>query len=351
VGWIAGVDLAAAMTGAMGGRDSDQIQALTDLGVLDATTLVVERHRDGDWYATDAEVQFSTARRGMMAWLAEPATMATLDFVSPQAYVAASAVTLDAADMFDDLLAFVTAQDERAFSELQLFEERFGISIREDLAAAFGGEATLALDGPMLPVPSWKLIVEVYDPEALFHTMARAVDEVNLLLAEEGQGGVVFEESNLTGRSYYTLSREGIDGSVVMTAIDGYLIMAPSRALIDQAIGYRSSGVTLPSSDGFRALLPDNGYTDCSALVYRDLDSLLSVVPSEMLGQEEVVDLLSDDLSSGLVCVFGEPDRVRASATGGSLLGLGSILGMHGAMHASEVIEESENEDAVSSEG
>ena len=33
-----------------------------------------------------------------------------------------------------------------------------------DIASAFAGEVTIALDGPMLPVPAWKIVAEVYDP-------------------------------------------------------------------------------------------------------------------------------------------------------------------------------------------
>ncbi len=136
---------------------------------MDATTVIIERHKDGDWYATNAEILFLGPRRGMMAWLAEPAAMASLEFVSPDAYVAAGVVTLDAAEMFDDVFGFWQPEPE-AFAEFQTFQTMFGIDVRADIAATLGGEAAFALDGPMLPVPSWKVIVEVLDPETLFYT-------------------------------------------------------------------------------------------------------------------------------------------------------------------------------------
>ena len=69
-----------------------------------------------------------------------------------------------------------------------------------------------------------------------------------------------------------------------------------------------------------------------------------------MLGELEFADALSDGLSQGLVCVFGEDDRITASATGGSLIGLASTLGMCGAEYAQQnVIEEVEETEAVSS--
>jgi len=350
VSWLLGADLAAAITEGTSEISEEKAASMDRLGMLDATTMVIERHRDGEWYATNAEVRFSEQRRGVMAWLADPAPMGSLEFVSPDAYVAASAVTKDAAEMFDDLLGFATAQNEQTVEQLHIVQQIIGIDLREDFAATIGGEATFALDGPMLPVPSWKLIVEVYDPGTLIHTMERAVDLINLKFAAEDAPQLVFEASEVSGRTYYTISREGLDLQVVFTNVDGYLVAAPSHALIEQSIAYRAAGATLASSGVFQALLPDNGYTVCSALVYRDLGSLIDAVPPEMLGELEFADALSDGLSQGLACVFAEDDRITASATGGSLIGLASTLGMCGADYAQQnVIQEVEETEAVSS--
>ena len=203
VSWLLGADLAAAIAEGTSQMSEEEATNMDRLGMLDATTMVIERHRDGEWYATNAEVRFSEQRRGVMAWLAEPAPMGSLEFVSPDAYVAASAVTKDAVDMFDELLGFAAAQDNRPCDSSQLFQQIIGIDLREDFAATIGGEATFALDGPMLPVPSWKLIVEVYDPGTLIHTIERAVDLINLKLAAEDAPEVVFEASEGSGGTYY----------------------------------------------------------------------------------------------------------------------------------------------------
>ncbi len=332
ISWLFGADIAAAVSEAVAKMPADEADMMERFGVLDITTLVVERHRDGEWYATDAELRFSDTRRGIMAWLAAPAPMGSLEFVSPNAYIAASAVTRDPAVMFDELLATMAERDPQAWAELQLWQQQIGIDLREDLAATLGGEATFALDGPMLPEPSWKLIVEVYDPDTLVHTLSSAIAQLNVVLAAAGEAPVFLDENSAAGRTYYTLHREGLDGLAVFTTIDGYMVIGPSQAVVDQAIAQRASGVTLPGSDTFRALLPENGYTDCSALVYRDLESLMSAVPADLLEQFELAGALSDGLSTGVVCVFGGDDRITASATGGSLLGIGSVLGMASAI-------------------
>ena len=350
VSWLLGADLAAAVAEGTSGISQEEVAAMDRLGLLDATTLVIERHRDGDWYATNAEVRFSKPRHGIMAWLAKPALMGSLEFVSPDAYVAASAVTKDAAVMFDDLVDLIASQEDGALEELRLFEEHMGFDLREHLAATFGGEATFALDGPMLPVPSWKLIVEVRDPGTLVHTIDSAFDLINLELAEQNEAPLLFETTESGGRTLYTLSREGFERHVVFTIVEGYLVAAPNQAVIESAIDRRSSGVSLATSSVFRSLLPDNGYASCSALVYRDLGSLLDAIPPEVIGELEIADALSDDLSQGLVCIFGENDRITASATGGSLVGLASTLGLTGASFAERRLSEEVNEtEAVSS--
>ncbi len=329
VSWLVGVDVARLVAEAAAQLEEGGARAFEGLGFADATTLLVERHRDGDWYATDAELQFAGPRRGMASWLAAPAPMGSLEFISPRATVAAAAVTRDPVEMFDELLAFVAAEDDGALAELERLQGRLGIDLRNELAATFGGEAAFALDGPMLPVPSWKLVVEVYDPATLAHTLERAVSELNLILAEHGEAPLVLEVEIVDGRSYTSLSLGSLAARVTFTVVDGYLVAGPGRAVVDQAIAQRESGLSLAGSEDFRAMLPDNGFADCSALVYRNLEALADAVPDELLAGYGIAGALADGgLGSGLVCVFADSDRLSLSATGGGLPLVGSLLGL-----------------------
>ena len=342
VSWLLGVDLANVLAEAASQAPPESAAAMDQLGLLDATTVIIERHKDGDWYATNAEILFNGPRQGVMAWLAEPSAMASLDFVSPDAYVAGAAVTLDVADMFDDLFEVLASQNQQAFAEFQTFQTMFGIDVRDDIAATLGGEAAFALDGPMLPIPSWKVIVEVYDVETLIDTLENAVIQANLAIGAKDPDLAPVELTSATaeGTTFYTLSRTGLEGAIVFATYDGYLVLGPSHAVVAQSFAYRRSGMTLARSAAFQALLPDNGFTDCSALVYRDLDSLMDAIPDEMLGQFDIAGTLGDDFSTGLVCVFAAEDRVTATATGGSLVGLGSVLGLHTAMNLDHLEDE-----------
>jgi hypothetical protein len=71
--------------------------------------------------------------------------------------------------------------------ELADFEAEHGLSLREDLAATLGGDFAIAFDGPWLPTPSWKLVLEVADAGRLPSTLVRRVEEWNRAAATSGK--------------------------------------------------------------------------------------------------------------------------------------------------------------------
>jgi len=323
-----GLDLGTVLATATSGDDPNQLEILRSAGLLNATSLVLERHSEGDRAATQAALDFDGAREGMAAWLAAPAPMGSLDFVSPQAILAAGAVAKDAEEMFDDLLTLLDTVDPGVLSELSDFQLEHGIDLREDLFAPLGGEAAFAVDGPLLPIPGWKLVIEVYDPAALQHAIEWAVDEVNRACIDEGCQGLELTESTVGGQPAYGIRLLDTGTQVHYVIVDGFVVVAPRRGLLDLALQYRASGATLPRSQSFRELLPVNGYSDCSALMYRNLSGLADAIAGAGLGNldNEAMLALSEIGTESLFCVYGEESRIMAAGSGGSLLA--SMLGL-----------------------
>jgi hypothetical protein len=158
-----------------------------------------------------------------------------------------------------------------------------GIDLREDLAAPLGGEVAFAVDGPLLPEPSWKLVLEVYDPARLQTTLKRLASESG----REGGPSLALSEEVAGGRTFYTLrctAPEGASKQVHYVYVDGYLVAAPSRALLERAIQLREAGATLVTSAVFRELLPADVEVNFSALLFHNLGDALAPVAGKLQG-------------------------------------------------------------------
>jgi hypothetical protein len=215
------------------------------------------------------------------------------------------------------------------------FEAKTGVSVLDDITAPLGGEVAVAMDGPVLPTPRWKLVLEVYDPATLQSTMAKLVASFN---REASPGGAVLQlgEQQIGSQTYYTL-RNGRPGfEIDYTYAGGYLIAGPDIATLSQAIRDRQAGYSLTHSATFQALLPSDGFLNFSAIFYHNLGPVVGplVEQIESVGtltaqQQRSIAALQANTAPGLIYVYGEPDRiVLASDTGFMGFDLGTLMTM-----------------------
>jgi hypothetical protein len=258
-------------------------------------------------------LNFNGERLGIASWIAPPAPMGALEFVSPQAYGLASVVTKDAAVILGEILSLAVPLQ----GQLETLQTETGIDVRRDLAEPLGGEFLLAMDGPFLPVPSWKVIAEVYDSARLQNTIDRIVQQVNSHLAQMGQPTVTLSSEAAGGQIYYRL-HSSLGSEIDYTYAMGYIIAAPSRALVSQALQYQQSRSSIASSAKFRSMMPADNVDHCSAILYQNLtetaSSIASYVPSGVGGiTPDQLKVLRDTITltpPTLVCASGEPNRI-----------------------------------------
>jgi hypothetical protein len=340
-GWLVGVDAARILTASAQAERTES--AFAALGLADAEHFLLESEAVAGATETRAALAFAGARRGAVAWLAAPAPSGALEFVSPAASFVVAGISKRPAEMFDDLLALARAENgEQALAKLAETESQLGFSLRDDLAAALGGDAAFALDGPLLPNPAWKAIVEVVDPSRLEFALGRAVEAINREAAAEGRPGLRFGQEEVDGRRYLTLATDAGVALAAMSFVDGYLVAAPSRALVVAAIAHRDAGTHLVASQAFRDLLPSDAETDFSALVWQNFGGVAGPL-GELLGsalpegEREQIEALSRELGPTLVLAYGDADRVRLVSRGGAgPLGLSfeKLLAVAGALRA-----------------
>jgi hypothetical protein len=105
----------------------------------------------------------------------------------------------------------------------------------------------------------------------------------------------------------------------------GYLVAAPSRALVMQALRTYESGETLGRSASFRSLFPPDPDAHVSGLLYQNVRptvlSLLEGPAASQLtpDQRRSFETLTRDTRPTLVSVYGEDDGIRVAGTGGAM--------------------------------
>ena len=311
--------------------DNEHAERFAQLGVDNARHLLFEQ-KTLERSHHKAVVTFADARHGIASWLAEPAPMGSLDFISPDAKLVTAVVFKDPVAMLDEMLGF--AEDD-ARQAMEDFQNEHGLSLRDDLAAVLGGEMAFAIDGPMLPEVSWKLILEVYDPARLQWTLEQIVEEANDVLRREGEEEILLTSEEVGGRTFYTVAAKGTDS--VYTYIDGYFVAAANRGLLERAIRFRESGYGIADSARFADLLPPDGNNNFSALLYQDLGSWLAAAAEQIaqgqLTEEQQARLgaIREMTGPTLAYAYGETDRITlAASTQDGLLtaALHGILGM-----------------------
>ncbi len=301
---------------------------------------VVEQKEVNGKTLSRAALTFSESNRGIASWLAASGPMGALDFISPNANVVSAFVVKEPALLVDDLLGFLETVEPDLRRQMEEIQKQQGFDLRNDFAAPLGGEFAFAIDGPILPTPSWKVILEVYDQAKLQGTFERAIEKLNQFSVLHGKGKLVLEKTTAGDRTYYSIKSTDAGLQVHYTYANGYLVAVPSRALLEQSIRNRDAGNTLVSSSRFMSALPQDGNTNFSAIFYHDLAPLIQPLAERMknagggeLAERERQTLGSIDANAPptLVYAYAQGDRITLAAnTEGGAFGLSpaSLIGL-----------------------
>jgi ferric-dicitrate binding protein FerR (iron transport regulator) len=303
-------------------KSVNQSKAAVPAGLANVQYLVLERKGESEMRAS---LSFDGARNGVASWLGTPGPAGSLDFVSPDANFAASIVMKNPRVMMQELLGMAGGSDPNFTQQLSAFEAHAGVNLLDDVAAPLGSDVTIAMEG-ITPI----LALEVYDPGKLQQTLGVLTDSFNRQ-APATAGRLTLASSQVNGRTFFSISNSKSPAlAAYYTFVDGYLLASSSQANVLTAIQNKQTGHTLASSDNFIAKLPVDGYPNFSAMVYSNLSplgDLAKQLPSSQ--KQQALSGLIANSGPGLVCVYGETDRIVAAARG-SFLGfdLGTLVGI-----------------------
>jgi FecR protein/Putative zinc-finger len=295
---------------------------LQNSGFNDIRYLIATRGQGSSHADNRIALEFSGQRRGIASWLAAPAPVGSLDYVSANAGAAFSFVAKQPALMFDDLFSAIGASDPNFSKGLAETNAELGVNIRDDIASALGGEMTIALDGPVLPTPSWKAIIEVNQSGPLQLAIEKLVQAANREAQKSNQPGLTLNQTQVGGRTFYTIQSQSpgltaVTSEYDYTFADGYMIVAPSRALLLAAIETHANGTSLARSASFRALLPNDNQANFSGMIYQNLSPILKPLASQLnSGQLAMLQQLATDSKPSVMCAYGESDRIEVASSG-----------------------------------
>lgn len=360
VSWLFGANLATMMRGAVyqastKGEDGERLTSTWEkMGILDARYLIAERDESDKSATMRAEVTFDGQRRGLAGWLSNPAPMGALEFVSPEASFAAAGVIKRPELLISEAIGWVTAgdADHDPLAHLAEFRAESGIDPIHDIAGALGGDIAIAVDGPFLPVPSWKLAIEVYDAPRLQASLEKLTRWANGRLEREGQSQrLTFGSEEAGNRTDWILRFTGTgrdDANVLRyTIVDGYFVATPSKVLLDRAVEQHRNGYTIARSAAFTNLLPRDGDVNVSALVWQNLGPSLGPVAARLAGflaDDAIQELNSfaQGTKPSLLTLSAQNDRIVLNSQGDPGFGsmLGSMVSMNQLGMLSEMLHE-----------
>jgi hypothetical protein len=307
IGWLVAADLERLF------GDTSASARLQQTGIGSMRQLVVEQTSRSSGAGYRATLAFNKDRNGIAAWLAEPSAMGALEFVSPATYGVAGVITKDPLLMFDDVLSMIQGSPEAAQSFLN-YQKENRVDIRRDIVATLGNELLIAVDGPVLPTPGWKIVIEVNDAARLQNAIEWSINRVNQEAAAAQQPGVTITSETSGGHTFYSVKGTSFPFEIHYTYWAGYMIVAPNQNLLLDAIQNHDTGNSLSRSAAFRSQLPVDGNDYASGFIYQNIGMLTK----------------SSTSLPSLVALYGEPDRIVMTSKTVLGMNVGSVSGLTG---------------------
>jgi hypothetical protein len=261
---------------------------------------------------SQAELSFTSPRHGVAAWIAKPAPLGSLDFVSPKTMVAVTMVLTSPAQIFEDLRELATASNPNAFATLTQAEQVLKLSLKEDLLRYLAGEITLELDSIAPPRPEWKAILKVNNVDRLQQSLSTLLAAVHFETEQTDAGGVIYHAVKIPS------AKEAVE--IGYAFVDGYLLVGSSRDAVADAVRLRRAGESLGKSKKLQASLPAGHAPEASGLLYQD-PIAMAALQLRQAGPQMMQSLaqLAGENAPAVMRWYGEETAIREASKGGAL--------------------------------
>jgi ferric-dicitrate binding protein FerR (iron transport regulator) len=253
VGWLIAVD-APALATTVSNDDAPPIELA---GMIGMKYVFVEQRAPAGAVENEVTLAFEGARTGMGSWLADSGSGGAAEYLPSDAVLAGYVSTREPLQLFEEFTAQMVKSVPDFARGLASMEEMLGVGFAQNLTAALGTEAALAVTGLSASGPTWMMAALAYNPAVIDSSLQKLVATFNAELPPDQQGKrIVLEQETLGGRTWNTMKPGELPLRITWTYDRGYLVAASDRAVAERAIATRDSGSPLVWSAEFLGQLP-----------------------------------------------------------------------------------------------
>ena len=263
---------------------------LEKTGIADVNYVVMESTLSGEGSKNQGEITFNGPRHGIASWLAAPAPMGGLDFVSSNTAMALAVILKNPSLMFDDLRGIM---GETAFASLPQMEAQLKVNLKRDLLSRLTGEIVLEAPAPSMMVPvsvpttttfapdaplktgPFKLILGVSDATGLQQTLTQLLATVPMRTAERREEGVTIHTITIPGAA-------GNAQEINYFFLDGYLVIASDQAVAEESLRAHRTGTSLARSSKLRDSLSRGPSSNASMIVYQNAGQMMAPMMAQL---------------------------------------------------------------------
>jgi FecR-like protein/uncharacterized protein DUF3352/putative zinc finger protein len=309
VGWLIAMDAPPLVTRASG-DDAPPVQLA---GMIGMKYLFLEQRAPAGAVENELTFAFDGARTGMGSWLADTGSGGAAEYLPADALLAGYVSTREPLQLFEEFTAQITRSQPDFERGLASMDEKLGAGFVQNLTAALGTEAALALTGLSASGPMWVMASVANNPAVIDSSLQRVVDTFNAELGPDEQGKrIVLEQESAGGRTWNTMKPGGLPLGITWTYDGGYMVAASDRAVAERAIATRYGGSPLVWSPEFLGQLPSSAGLHPAAFAWLNAKGALGILSA--LSPNPALRELVAGHDPILVMFDGTPEQIHAAS-------------------------------------
>lgn len=309
VGWLIAMDAPPLVTMA----SEDDAPPIELAGMIGMKYVFLEQRAPAGAEENEVTFTFQGARTGMGSWLADAGSGGAAEYLPADALLAGYVSTREPLQLFEELTAQITKSEPDFERGLATMDEKLGAGFIQNLTAALGTEAALAVTGLSASGPTWVMAMVANNPPVIDSSLQTLVAAFNAELGPDEQDKrIVFAQESAGGRTWSSMKPGGLPLGIIWTYDGGYMVAGSDRASAERAIATRNGGFPLVWSPEFLGQLPSTAGLHPSAFAWLNtkgaLGSLSALAPSPALGE------LAAGRDPILVVFDGTPEQIHAAS-------------------------------------